>query len=473
MRELHAMIQQDRIRRLNDRKIRKGNYVLYWMQQSQRVSFNHALEHAVAEANALRLPVVVGFGLTTAYPEANARHYAFMLQGLRDVMHDLRARKIAFVMRRGSPDRVALRLARDGAMIVCDRGYLKHQKIWRRHVARAAGCAVVQVESDAVVPVETASDKQEIGARILRPKIRRLWRSYLKPLRERAVKRSSLMMGLKSDLDPGNPELTLKRLRVSQSVKPVRRFRGGYSEARRRLDAFVSVRLRGYDAGRSEPAAWHSSLLSPYLHFGQISPVEIALAARSARRGSLADRASFLEELIVRRELAVNFVHFNRRYDSYSGLPGWATKSLKRHAEDSRPALYTRAELESAATTDPYWNAAMHEMAATGFMHNYMRMYWGKKILEWSRTPTAAFRRALYLNNKYFLDGRDANSYAGVAWCFGLHDRAWGERPIFGKVRYMNDAGLVRKFDMARYIEEVERLVSEERDQRQPKNIGK
>ena len=192
-------------------------------------------------------------------------------------------------------------------------------------------------------------------------------------------------------------------------------------------------------------------------------PVEVALAARRTRRGSPDDRAALLEQLIVRRELSVNFVHYNRWYDSYRCLPGWASKSLELHREDKRPLLYSRAELEAAKTADPYWNAAMREMVHTGFMQNYMRMYWGKKILEWSRTPTAAFRRALYLNNKYFLDGRDPNSYAGVAWCFGVHDRAWAERPVFGKVRYMNDRGLERKFDMERYITEVDRLVQAER----------
>jgi deoxyribodipyrimidine photo-lyase len=457
------VIQPERIKKLNAREASKGDYVLYWMQQSQRTRFNHALEYAIAEANSRKLPVVVGFGLTTDYPDANARHYAFMLQGLSEVVQDLKERKIAFVMRRGSPDAVALRLSRKASLVVCDRGYLKHQVRWRQRVARAAGAAVIQVESDVVVPVGAASDKEEIGARTLRPRIHRLLNDYLKALPSHAVKRSSLKLGLKSDLDPGDPETTLRRIRGDRSVRQVKRFRGGYSQARFRLDAFIREQLRGYATKRNEPADWHSSMLSPYLHFGQISPLEVALAVRRSRRGCADDRAALLEELIVRRELAVNFVRFNKRYDSYRCLPGWAAKSLELHAKDKRPHLYSRSELEAAGTKDPYWNAAMREMVETGFMHNYMRMYWGKKILEWSRTPTAAFRRALYLNNKYFLDGRDPNSYAGVAWCFGVHDRAWGERPVFGKVRYMNDRGLERKFDMARYIQAVERLVQEER----------
>jgi deoxyribodipyrimidine photo-lyase len=453
------MIQPERVRKLNDRDARDGEYVLYWMQQSQRGRFNHALEYTVRCANSLRLPVVVGFGLTDDYPEANARHYAFMLQGLQEVARDLAARGIAFVLRRGSPEEVAIRLSRKAALVVCDRGYLRHQRIWRRRVARALRRAVVQVESDVVVPVEVASDKEEIGARTLRPRIHRVWDRYIKGLRAGKVGRNARALRLRSDLNLFDAEAALRRLNVDESVPPVTRFLGGYSEASRRLNSFLRNRLEGYSDRRSEPADWHSSMLSPYLHFGQISPVEIALAVRRCRRGSAEDRAALLEELVVRRELAVNFVRYNPAYDSYRCLPKWAAKTLEEHRQDERPALYKRRLLESAETHDPYWNSAMREMVRTGFMQNYMRMYWGKKILEWRRTPTAAFRTALYFNNKYSLDGRDPNSYAGVAWCFGLHDRAWGERPIFGKVRYMNDRGLERKFDMQRYVEEVENLI--------------
>jgi deoxyribodipyrimidine photo-lyase len=448
------MVQQERIRLLNDRDHRAGRYVLYWMQQSQRVRLNHALEYAVERANHLHLPVIVGFGLTGDYPEANRRHYSFMLQGLKEVANDLEERGIAFVLRRGSPDDVASRLARKAALVVCDRGYLRHQKRWRERVARATACRVAQVESDVVVPVDVASDKEEIGARTLRPRIHRVWDRYLKGLRGGKILRSARGLGLKSDL-------SLRRLSLDDSVSPVTRFSGGHSEARRRLDRFLRYRLNGYAGKRSEPGAWHSTMLSPYLHFGQISPLEIALAVRRSRAGTPEDRDSLLEELVVRRELAVNFVHYNRHYDSYRCLPKWAARTLEEHRDDRRETIYTRSQLESAATHDPYWNAAMREMVHTGFMHNYMRMYWGKKILEWSRSPAAAFRTALHLNNKYFLDGRDPNSFAGVAWCFGLHDRAWGERPVFGKVRYMNARGLERKFDMERYISAVERLISE------------
>jgi len=202
--------------------------------------------------------------------------------------------------------------------------------------------------------------------------------------------------------------------------------------------------------------------MSPYLHFGQIGPLQIALAVRAARGLPKAAKDAFLEELLVRRELAINFVRYTPGYDRFACLPRWARATLKAHKSDRRERVYSLADLDAGRTHDPYWNAAMAEMRATGKMHNYMRMYWGKKLLEWTRSPRTAFRWMLELNNRYFLDGRDPASYANVAWCLGLHDRPWPERPIFGTVRYMNAAGLERKFDMQRYLDKVARLVAAE-----------
>jgi deoxyribodipyrimidine photo-lyase len=457
-----SMIHDDRIRHLNDRKPRDGQYVLYWMQQSQRVSYNHALEYAIGKANEIGVPTVVGFGLMGDYPEANARHYVFMLEGLQDVEKSLGQRKIKLVVRRGSPPGVALDLGVDASMIVCDRGYLRHQRQWRDRVAREAGCSVVQVEGDVVVPIERASGKQETAARTLRPRVRRARSEFLEELSATSPDRDSRRLKAKGDVDLSNVAELVRRLGVDRDVPPVGRFRGGEVEARRHLAAFLRHRLKDYDERRSEPARWHSSRLSPYLHFGHISPVEIALKVQGAKRGRKVDREAYLEELLVRRELAVNFVYYNEDYDSYSGLPEWARRTLRRHRPDRRDRAYTRRQLERAETHDPYWNAAMREMTRTGFMHNSMRMYWGKKILEWCRTPEYAFRTTLYLNNRYFLDGRDPSSFANVAWCFGLHDRGWPERRIFGKVRYMNDRGLERKFDMDAYVRAVNELAVEE-----------
>jgi deoxyribodipyrimidine photo-lyase len=244
----------------------------------------------------------------------------------------------------------------------------------------------------------------------------------------------------------------LARLTIDRSVAPSEAFQGGPAEAKRRLTRFVGSKLAYYADRRNDPTLDFQSGLSPYLHFGQISPVDVALAAMTsgAPRNAL---DAFLEELIVRRELSMNFAARNPDCCAYAGLPNWARATLAAHARDRRDHLYDEAAWEAAATHDPYWNAAQREMVRTGKMHNYMRMYWGKKILEWSRSPEAAFDIALRLNDKYELDGRDPNSCAGVAWCFGKHDRPWTERPVFGMVRYMNAAGLDRKFDMPDYVE--------------------
>ena len=226
------------------------------------------------------------------------------------------------------------------------------------------------------------------------------------------------------------------------------------------LNSFIEKRFSTYTQNRNQPQTDDTSYMGMYLHYGQISPLYIARQLLQQGRGQ-ANIESYIEELIVRRELAMNFVNFNKLYDSFEGLPAWAKKTLQEHGQDKRDFLYSLEQLETAQTHDPYWNAAMNEMRFTGYMHNYMRMYWGKKILEWSKTPQQAFATTLHLNNKYFLDGRDANSFTGVAWCFGLHDRPWTERAIFGMVRYMNAAGLERKAKPKEYVKKVERLMLE------------
>ena len=452
------MLHNERLRRLNDAPERaKGDsgarYVLYWMQQAQRVRSNHALEYAIERANAIGLPVVVGFGLMDDYPEATRRHYAFMLEGLAEVSADLEARGIRFVIRHGAPDRIAIELAKAAALVVCDRGYLRHQLSWRDSLARAAPCRVDEVESDVVVPIDVASQKAEHAARTIRPKIERHRETFLVALDPRKVEHASLDLGIESDLDARDPKGILGRLKLDDAVDCVARFKGGASEAQSRLDAFIADKLDGYAEGRNEPVARQCSELSPYLHFGQISPLDLALAAKAASGIGRADRASFLEELIVRRELAMNFVAFTDNYDSFAALPGWARKTMGEHADDRREHLYDESTLAAGQTHDPYWNAAMREMRVSGYMHNYMRMYWGKKIIEWSKSHETAHATTLRLNNRYFLDGRDPASFSNVGWLFGLHDRAWTERPVFGKLRYMNANGLKRKFDIDAYVE--------------------
>jgi deoxyribodipyrimidine photo-lyase len=450
------MIEPERIRVLNDRPVKRNAYVLYWMQASQRSEGNHALEYAIRQANASGQPVVVLFGLTDSYPEANERHYAFMLEGLGETKQSLAARGITMVVRRDRPDRAALSLVPDASVLVTDRGYARIQRRWRERVGRDALCRVVQVETDAVVPLEVASDKEEYSAATIRRKINRHLERFLIPLAETPVKHDSL--GLRFDgEDLSDIGALLRRLALDRTVGRQTFYTGGASEAKSRLEQFFQDKLQDYADKRNDPSLGIQSDMSPYLHFGQISPLFVALTVKQSSAPREA-REAYLEELIVRRELSLNFVYHNARYDSFDCLPQWARSTLEGHRRDRREYLYSLEQLEGAQTHDPYWNAAMREMIVTGKMHNYMRMYWGKKILEWSPSPGEAFQAALHLNNKYFLDGRDPNSYAGVAWVFGKHDRPWGERPIFGKVRYMNASGLRRKFDMDEYVRLVERL---------------
>jgi deoxyribodipyrimidine photo-lyase len=446
-----------RISHLNTAPAVKGEYILYWMQQSQRAHHNHALEMAVDLANRSGLGVLVGFGLTDGYPEANLRHFTFMLEGLRETGAELAKRGIKMVVRRGNPDDIALALGRKAAAIVCDRGYLRHQKTWYDRVAREAGRRVVQVESDVVAPVAAVSEKAEYAARTIRPRIHKRLEGFLRPLRARAVKHPSLDLPT-SGLDIRDIPQVLKQLKIDRSVPAVGRFfTGGMSEARKRFDRFLKGRLDRYEKNSNQPQTDDISHMAPYLHFGQISPLYLALRVLGAKGISRSAADAFLEQLIVRRELAINFVNYTPDYDAFTCLPEWARKTLGAHRRDHREHLYSRAQLEGCATHDPYWNAAMLEMKVTGFMHNYMRMYWGKKILEWSPSPREAFDTALFLNNRYFLDGRDPNSFAGVSWIFGMHDRAWPERPVFGKIRYMAASGLERKCDIEAYVRKVRR----------------
>jgi deoxyribodipyrimidine photo-lyase len=429
------------------------------MQQSQRAEHNPALDVAIGEANRLKRPVLVAFGLTDTYPEANLRHYRFMLEGLQDAQTALRRKGIQLVVRLGEPAKVALALGHRAALMVCDVGYTRHQRQWRKTVATRAACRVLAVEGDVTVPLAVASDKAEYAARTLRPRITKHLDDYLKLGRAAKPRQTSLHFKM-GGRDMDNIDQVLAGLAIDRTVPPVSTlFKGGCREAKKRLRAFIRNRLSRYEAHGNQPQTDDISHMSPYLHFGQISPVYVALQVHRARNGRRIDREAYLEELIVRRELAANFVRCTPDYDRYTCLPQWARKTLADHAEDARPAIYTRGELEAARTHDPYWNAAMREMKHTGFMHNYMRMYWGKKILEWSGSPEKAFETALAINNKYFLDGRDPNSYAGVAWIFGKHDRAWPERPIFGKVRYMAAGGLERKCDIRAYVRKVEHRI--------------
>jgi deoxyribodipyrimidine photo-lyase len=451
------MIHDARIRHLIGVPPRNGSYVLYWMQQAQRTEYNHALAFAVQTADELALPLIVGFVLTPDFPEANLRHYQFMLEGIRDAQASLDKANIPFVLQVGEMVAAVTKLAEKAAWVVTDVGYLRIQRQWRDAVAKAIACPFTAVETDVIVPAAAASEKEETAARTLRPKILKRKDEFFDsvPAARSQEPPAALPEGITSAVDPAR---LLSEMPVHAGVSPVSAFTGGQQAAKILLNRFIGEKLADYESLARDPAARCQSDLSPYLHFGQISPVAVYQEVSSADAPDNAKWA-FLEQLLVRRELSINFVYHNPGYDRYeTAVPNWAQESLKAHQADPRPYTYTRDEFEQAKTHDPYWNAAQTEMAVTGKMHNYMRMYWGKKIIEWTKDPAEAFEIMLYLNNKYELDGRDPNSFTGVAWCFGKHDRPWQERQIFGKIRYMNAKGLERKFKIAQYVERVNSL---------------
>jgi deoxyribodipyrimidine photo-lyase len=448
------MIHPERIKDLNNKEIRDGKYVLYWMQAAQRTEYNHALEYAIQRANELNKPVLAIFGITDNWPEANLRHYYFMLEGLKEVKHNLQSKGIQMVIHHESPDSSTIKLAKDASLVVVDGGHLRIQRKWRRNAAKKISCALYEVETNLIVPVEEASVKENFSAGTFRPRITKKLDYYLVPVKHKKPKMDSLDFKF-ATFNIDDIEKAALKLNIDRSVGKVDSFHGGTKKAKHLFNDFLRNKLDNFAKLRNNPNENCVSNMSPYLHFGQISPLYIALKILET---SSDGKDAFLEELIVRRELSHNYVFFNDNYDSFKSLPPWALRTLNFHSRDKREYIYSLEEFEKAQTHDTYWNAAQKEMVITGKMHGYMRMYWGKKILEWSKNPETGFKIALYLNNKYELDGRDPNAFAGVAWCFGQHDRAWSERHVFGKIRYMNAAGLKRKFDIEAYVNKIQSL---------------
>lgn len=436
----------------------QGRCIVYWMQRAQRAHDNPALNIAIAAADALEQPVVVFFRLTPTVTRANARHYQFMLEGLRELPDALAQRNVRFVLRcdpataDGFCDEVG------ASLLVSDDDPLRQPQETRRAVAARLRIPFWLVDADVVVPSRLLR-KEQYAARTIRPRIHALLPQYLVPLANPTA-RVPWPQARSVTGEPATLSL-LDRVRVDRSARPVAFFHGGEGAAHRALQVFVTQRLAHYGERRNEPAVDGTSQLSPYLRFGHIGPHTVALAVQKAEVPAR-DRDAFLEQLIVRRELSVNFVRFNPLYDRIANAEPWAERTLAAHVRDARQHRYTCEQLEQAETHDPLWNAAQRQMMVMGWMHNYLRMYWAKKILEWSATPAEAYDAAVILNDRYELDGREPNGYAGIAWAIaGKHDRAWGpERRIYGTVRYMSYASTSRKFDSKGYIERVNALVT-------------
>ena len=442
---------------------KQASYVLYWMQQSQRVHYNHALNHAIDLANQKNLPLVVFFGLNPKYPDANLRHFKFMLEGLKEVKHILIHFGANVVIKIGKPEELILELLNDADTLVMDQGYLKHQKDMRQFVINQADASlnIDIVDTDLIVPVHIASQKAEYGAYTIRPKLKKLY-PYYRDFDKIHVLNNQQAIPIKSDTELNDIDHLLSLLDLDESVKPSPIYKGGYIEGTKVFAAFLMNTLNQYEKS-NDPSTDYTSHMSMYLHFGQISSLDLLERLFYQLNQGLIEGSAFdayVEQLFIRRELAFNYIYYHAGYDSFHRMTEpWAYMTMNEHALDTRDYIYTCDQLEHAKTHDIYFNAAMLEMYHTGYMHNYMRMYWAKKIIEWMPTYEQAYQTIIYLNNKYFIDGRDANSYAGVAWCFGKHDRAWTERKIFGKLRYMNASGLERKFDIMSYVEKINHII--------------
>lgn len=445
-------INQKRIRLLQKGDETAGA-VVYWMSRDQRAYDNWALLFAQKSALDKKRPLAVVFNLIPQFLEAGFRQYAFMLKGLEKTEKDLSKHNIPFFITMGEPSSEIPKFLDDvnASMLISDFDPLRIKREWKRDTARKISIPFFEVDAHNIVPCLYVSQKQEYAAYTLRPKIHKALPEFLDefPDLKKMQKHE-----LDNKIDWGKIYSSLK---VNKEIKEIDWALPGQSSGHKMLEDFLFHRFDNYSSLRNDPSVNGQSNLSPYLHFGQIAAQRAAIQVKKFS-GNKDSEEAFLEELIVRKELSDNFCYYNKNYDSIKGFPGWAQKTLEKHKNDKRDFIYTKDEFENAKTHEDLWNAAQTELVSTGKMHGYMRMYWAKKILEWTNTPQYALHIAQYLNDKYEIDGRDPNGYTGCAWAIGgVHDRPWFEREIFGQVRYMNREGAKRKFDIDAYIKKYKR----------------
>jgi deoxyribodipyrimidine photo-lyase len=427
----------------------KGKCVCYWMSRDQRAKDNSSLALAVQKANKLDLPVLSFFCLAPTFLGATERHYAFMLKGLQETEKDLTRLGIGFHLLMGEPSSAVLEyLAKiEPAVMVTDFDPLRSKRRWIEEVRQGTKVTIYEVDSHNIIPCWLASNKREWAAATFRLKVRRLLPVFLPELGPTKRPRLPWREFVRTDW-----RVALASLHVEERGPELNWIVPGPKAASDALKNLIVSRLEGYAERRNDPTIEGQSDLSPFLHFGQISPHRVAWEITNAD-ASTESKEAFLEELTVRRELSDNFCLNTPDYDSFGSFPEWARTSLDQHRSDKRDYVYSLREFEEARTHDPLWNAAQREMVVRGKMHGYLRMYWAKKVLEWSESPEDALRTAVHLNDSYELDGRDPNGYAGIAWSIGgVHDRAWPPRKVFGKVRFMSYSGAKSKFDVAAYI---------------------
>jgi len=445
---MEQSIDTRRIRQYNGDSSLRGP-VLYWIHREFRAHDNWALIHARIEALRLRVPLAVVFCLAPGFLGATLRQFDFLLKGLEESAATLTRAGIPLILRSGEPAEEIIRLCKElqPSLVVTDFDPLRIKRQWLQTLLKGQSAPVHEVDSRNIVPAWISSPKREYMARTLRPKIHKLLPEFLTPFPELSPHPHTW----------GRQPASLSFVELHQSlnvdtmVQPVDWLQPGEQGAQQTLASFIETRLGRYEQ-RNDPNMEACSNLSPYLHFGMISAQSIVLGLNNhGLSGKNVD--SFVEELIVRRELSDNFCFYTADYDQVSAFPEWAQRTLEEHRTDPRQYIYTLEQFERGETHQPLWNAAQGQLVQTGAMHGYMRMYWAKKILEWTPNAAEAMRIAIYLNDRYALDGRESNGYTGIAWSIGgVHDRGWNKRPILGSIRYMNANGARRKFDVQRYI---------------------
>ena len=443
------MVKSERIYNIKTGVKQEGT-IAYWMSRDQRMNDNWALLFALELSLKFKQPLAVVFCLAGNFPGATLRHYDFMLKGLQEVETGLKQKNIPFYLLQGNPSQILTDFITEYnvAHLVTDFDPIRIKRQWKEELISKTNIIIYEVDAHNIVPCLAASPKLEFGAYTIRPKIKKLLPHFIDEFPPLENQENQEVFKFK-DTDwisahtfP-NPD---------PAVPPVKWLQPGEKAALNILNIFLNQKLEKYSDKRNDPNEDASSNLSPYLHFGHISAQRVALEIMKNLPGN-ASTESFLEELIIRRELSDNYCFHNPDYDRFGGFPEWARKTLNEHRMDEREYLYNYQSFENAQTHDPLWNAAQMEMVKSGKMHGYMRMYWAKKILEWTRSPEEALDFSIRLNDRFQLDGRDPNGYVGCAWSIGgVHDRAWTERPVYGKIRYMNYNGCKRKFDVDRYI---------------------
>jgi deoxyribodipyrimidine photo-lyase len=456
-------VERARVRELNRASPgENAAYVLYWMRRNRRLGSNHALAHAAAVANQSGLPLLVYEEPTCTYEAANDRMHTFVLEGVPEIAKGLRRMRAGYFFypgsRRADGNNVLQKLARKARCMVTD------DYPYGVSVPEAIDVACFAVDSSCIVPM-SCHEKRAWAAYTIRPKIHRELAEYLKPVDEIKLKkpwRDDLLPGdvaaMRTEVRGSNISQLVANCEIDHAVKPSISFSGGAAAAEIRLEVFLEQRLRRYAREHNEPARHATSELSPYLHFGHISSLQVALEARARASEHKLIADEFLEELIVRRELAFNFARYTENRESLDALPEWCKRTMAKHAKDKRPWVYTARQFEHAETHDALWNATQKELLMRGRIHGYYRMYWGKKIIEWSRSYEEALRIMIQLHDVYALDGRDPNTCTNILWCYGLHDRPWAERPVFGQIRYMSLDGMRRKTDTEAYLAEIAEL---------------